>query len=206
MYTVVWVSSPSKNMRLSLNCFSVCVCACVWCVCAMGHGWTVPLLWLDKVHKKNPKTEQNKKTQHKAIQLVHPSFISMGLVANSRCLLFPFCTFVYSLHPLFCFFSFRCEMKGSKGSNLHTGLNIIKAAVRTFICNGACHYPSEILCPFQFPPRAHLSIPPPVHSSLLHIEFFFCLIHKYSMFQPVIYSQDATPRYFHTWTPRRWHS
>lgn len=26
------------------------------------------------------------------------------------------------------------------------------------------------------------------------------------MFQPVIYTQAATPCYFHTWTPRRWHS
>lgn len=47
-----------------------------------------------------------------------------------RCLLCLFCTFVYSLCPLFCFLSFRCD-----GEKLHTGLNIIKAAVRTFICN-----------------------------------------------------------------------
>lgn len=39
-------------------------------------------------------------------------------------------------------------------------LTLLKQLSGPSSVTGACHYPSEILCPFQFPPRAHPSLPP----------------------------------------------
>lgn len=125
----------------------------------------------------------------------------MGPVANCRYLLCLACTFIYSLHPLFCFLLFHRD----HGQKLHTGLNIIKAAVRTLICNWGLSL--SIRNTLSFPISAPgPSLSPYLPPSCLHIEFLLCLLYKYSMFQPVIYTEAATPRYFHTWTPRRWHS